>query len=56
MHPMHVRYQAALRPEGADYSRGDVTDDKSFSSPNQKLSRDLCWRMEGCSSLAWPKN
>src|SRR5882724_4900517 len=21
MHPMHVRYQAALRPEGADYNR-----------------------------------
>jgi hypothetical protein len=22
MHPMHVRYQAALRPEGADYTEG----------------------------------
>ncbi len=29
--PSEVRYQAALRPEDADYSRGAATNDRPFS-------------------------
>ena len=39
MHPMHVRYQAALRPEGADYSRGGTVND----NPLPQSKPDCAW-------------
>ena len=41
VHPMHVRYQAALRPEGADYSRATRNNDKTFTRWNYDDSFQL---------------
>jgi hypothetical protein len=43
VHPMHVRYQAALRPERVDYSRAYFVDGISFST---------CLRVCLCLALA----
>ena len=44
--PSEVRYQAALRPEGADYSRAGITTDKSFMPEMLKYAWNIRFKPE----------